>query len=125
VAEHLLAGEILFLGGKADAGIAELREAVRREDALRYDEPPDWILPVRHALGAALLQAGRAAEAEAVYRADLVKIPENGWSLFGLARSLRLQDKNEEAAELEARFGKVWEKADVKLASSCFCQPGV
>jgi tetratricopeptide (TPR) repeat protein len=122
VAEHMLAGEILFLSGDRDKGIAELQEAVKREDDLRYDEPPDWVEPVRHALGAALLRAGRAAEAEEVYREDLKRLPMNGWSLYGLARSLRLLKKDSEAAEVEAQFSKVWQYADVTLASSCFCQ---
>jgi tetratricopeptide (TPR) repeat protein len=125
IAEHLLAGEILYREGKVDPGITELREAVRREDALRYDEPPDWIQPVRHALGASLVRANRAAEAEAVYRDDLRRLPENGWSLFGLGKSLRMQDKSKEAAEVEARFAKIWANADTKLSSSCFCQPGI
>jgi Flp pilus assembly protein TadD len=98
-----------------------LREAVRCEDELRYDEPPDWIQPVRHALGAALMQAGRLAEAGRVYRDDLARLPENGWSLFGLAQSMELQGRLEEAAR--ARFEAVWEDADVPLSSSCFCQP--
>jgi tetratricopeptide (TPR) repeat protein len=124
VAEHLLAGEILFRNGERDAGLAELREAVQCEDRLRYDEPPDWIHPVRHALGAALLQAGLAAEAETVYREDLAKLPNNGWSLFGLGRALRLQNKHDEAAAIEARFRETWRDADVKITSSCYCQPG-
>ena len=74
-----------------------MREAVKREDALRYAEPPDWIIPVRHALGAALLQSRRYTEAEQVYRDDLERHPENGWSLFGLARSLELSGNAEEA----------------------------
>ena len=99
VAESFMRGEILFRSGKVDEGLASLREAAAREDRLRYDEPPDWIQPVRHALGAALLQAGRLAEAEAVFRTDLAQAArKNGWSLFGLARSLRLQKRNAEAA---------------------------
>jgi tetratricopeptide (TPR) repeat protein len=123
VAEHLLAGEILYREGKVEEGIAELCEAVRREDLLRYSEPPDWIHPIRHALGATLLAEGRAAEAEKVYRDDLKKLPENGWSLFGLARALRLQKKDDEAKLFEARFQKAWSAADIKISSSCFCQP--
>jgi tetratricopeptide (TPR) repeat protein len=125
VAEKLVEGEILYREGKKDAGIDALYEAVAREDALRYDEPPDWIQPVRHALGATLMQERRYAEAEQTYRDDLVKLPENGWSLFGLARALRLQKKNDEAEALEARFAEVWKDADTRLKSSCFCQPGV
>jgi tetratricopeptide (TPR) repeat protein len=121
VAERMLAGEILYRQGKIEDAIAALRDAVRREDKLRYVEPPDWIQPVRHALGAALLDAGRFAEAEAVYREDLARYPENGWSLYGLARSLRMQGKGEEASAVSERFEKVWQHADVKLSSSCFC----
>jgi len=125
VAEYLMKGEILFRSGKIDEGLAALRESVAREDRLRYDEPPDWIQPVRHPLGAALLQAGRLGEAEAVFRTDLLKLPGNGWSLFGLARSLRLQKRNAEAAVIEKQFTKVWAKADMKIKSACLCLPGV
>jgi tetratricopeptide (TPR) repeat protein len=79
VAEQLLAGEILYREGKVDRGIALLKDGVKREDALRYDEPPDWIQPVRHALGAMLVKANRPVEAAAVYREDLKRLPENGW----------------------------------------------
>jgi len=125
VAEQLLTGEILYREAKPDEAFAALREAVRREDALRYSEPPDWIIPVRHALGAALMQSGRHAQAEQVYRDDLKRHPENGWSLFGLARSLELQGKTDEANRVRGRFEKAWADADVKLSASCFCQPGV
>ena len=97
---------------------------MKREDALRYDEPPDWIQPVRHALGAALVKANRPVEAAAVYREDLKRLPENGWSLFGLAKALKMQ-KSDEAGEFQERFAKIWANADVKLMSSCFCQPGI
>jgi tetratricopeptide (TPR) repeat protein len=125
VAEALLDGEILYRAGEEEAGFARLREAVQREDALHYDEPPDWIQPVRHPLGAALLQSGKYAEAEEVFRADLAKWPGNGWSLFGLGRALRLQGRDADAAEVEAEFERAWMNADVKLTSPCFCQSGV
>jgi tetratricopeptide (TPR) repeat protein len=125
VAEQLLTGEILYREAKPDEAFTALREAVRREDALRYSEPPDWIIPVRHSLGAALMQSGRYADAERVYRDDLTRHPENGWSLFGLARSLELQGKPDQAGPVRARFEKTWIDADVKLTASCFCQPGV
>jgi len=125
IAENVLAGEIAAREGRMDAAIASLREAVKREDALLYDEPPDWIQPVRHALGATLVRAGKAVEAEAVYREDLKRNSENGWSLFGLERALRMQKKNDEAKEAADRFAKSWASADVKLSSSCFCLPGI
>ena len=124
VAEMLLQGEIQYRAGEVETAIKALREAVQREDQLRYAEPPDWIHPVRHALGATLLREGRAADAEQVYREDLTRLPDNGWSLFGLARSLRLQGKNQAAEMYEAQFQKAWSDADVTLNSSCFCQPG-
>jgi tetratricopeptide (TPR) repeat protein len=123
IATHLLAGEILYREGKVDESLAELREASQIEDTLRYSEPPDWIHPIRHALGATLLQEGRAAEAEKVYREDLVRQPNNGWSLYGLARSLRLQIKDAEAEQIESQFKTIWRDADIQITSSCFCQP--
>ena len=121
--EALLRGELHVAAGRADEGVTALREAAALEDKLRYDEPPDWMQPARHALGAVLLRFDRLAEAEAVYREDLQRLPENGWSLFGLGRALRLQGKDAEAAEVEARFRRVWQNADFELTSSCLCQP--
>jgi tetratricopeptide (TPR) repeat protein len=123
LATHMLEGEILVAEGKVDEGIAELQTAVKEEDLLKYDEPPAWMIPVRHSLGAVLMKAGRFAEAEQVYRDDLARLPENGWSLFGLAESLRDQKKNDdEAAAVKAKFQKCWAKADVKITTSCLCQ---
>jgi len=99
-----------------------LSESVRLEDALHYDEPPAWMIPARHVLGAALMKAGKAAEAEQVYRDDLKKLPNNGWSLYGLADSLRKQGKSAEAAAVDARFKEVWSKADIQITTSCLCQ---
>jgi predicted Zn-dependent protease len=103
-------------------GLSALRRAVKKEDGLRYDEPPDWSIPVRHALGAFLLKAKQPVEAEQVYREDLQRWPENGWSLFGLTQALEQQGKTAEAKEIKRRFEKVWQRADVTLRSSCFCQ---
>ena len=121
---RMVEGEILVRENKLDAGIAELREAIKLEDALNYDEPPGWLIPVRHSLGAILIHNGRYAEAEQVYREDLARLPENGWSLYGLASSLKAQQKNpSEAAATEQNFGRLWAKADTKITSSCLCQP--
>jgi len=121
VAAPMVEGEILVREGKLEEGLAALRSAVKAEDLLRYDEPPGWLIPVRHALGATLMRAGRFTEAEQVYRDDLARLPENGWSLRGLAQSLRSQSKDE-AGLVEARFQKVWAKADLEIPSSCMCQ---
>lgn len=124
IAARMVEGETLVRENKLDAGIAELREAIKLEDALNYDEPPGWLIPVRHSLGATLMQNRRYAEAEQVYRDDLARLPENGWSLYGLASSLKAQQKNaSEAAVTHEKFRKLWAKADTKITSSCLCQP--
>jgi tetratricopeptide (TPR) repeat protein len=125
VVTPMLEGEILIREGRLEEGLFQLRAAVKAEDALRYSEPPDWLIPVRHALGANLMQAGRFVEAEQVYRDDLARLPENGWALFGLAQSLRRQGKEEEAAVVDARFRKIWSTADVQIKSSCLCRPEI
>lgn len=116
-----LDGEIAYRKGDHEKAVAKLREAVRLEDALKYDEPPGWTVPSRHALGAVLLDAKRPDEAEAVYREDLVKYPENGWALRGLATALEMRKKAAEAASVEKRFEAAWARADTDLESSCFC----
>jgi tetratricopeptide (TPR) repeat protein len=120
VATEVLAGELAAARGEKAEAVRHLGEAVRRQDALRYMEPPPWYYPVRQSLGAVLLGAGRAKEAETVYREDLRRNPDNGWSLHGLARSLRAQGKAADATAVERRLRKAWTRADVKLASSRF-----
>lgn len=122
IAALTLDGEILAKQGKLDEAIAKLREAVRLEDKLVYDEPPDWIQPLRHTLGAVLLRSDRAAEAEAVYRQDLQTYAENGWSLMGLRDALEAQGKRAEAAGIGKRFRRQWAKADITPPSTCYCQ---
>ena len=120
LASETLAGEMAARGGDVEAAVKHLALAVRLQDEHWFTEPPPWHYPVRQSLGAALLQAGRAAEAEAVYREDLRRNPENGWSLFGLAQSLRAQGKTADAAVTDARFSRAWARADVRLTSSRF-----
>lgn len=124
VVTPMLEGEILVREGKLEEGLAQLRAAVQSELALHYDEPPGWLIPMRHSLGATLMRAGRYAEAEQVYRDDLARVPGNGWSLFGLAEALTLQHKVAEAAVVRAQFQKCWSHADLSITSSCLCQPG-
>jgi tetratricopeptide (TPR) repeat protein len=124
IAMPMVEGEILIAEGKIDSGIEQLRAAIQKEDALKYDEPPGWMIPVRHSLGAVLMKQQRFAEAEQVYRDDLARLPENGWSLLGLAESLRKQKKNaDEVTQTQAKFRKIWAKADLTITSSCLCQP--
>jgi len=124
VATHLLEGEILIAEGKTDAGIAELRKAVEAEDSLPYYEPPQWIQPTRHTLGAALVEAGKYQEAVDVYQADLKNHPNNGWSLYGLHRAHTGLNQTRQAAKYLADYKKAWVDADFELTSSCLCLPG-
>ena len=124
IAVEVLAGEIAAARGDFEQAIARLHRGVLLEDNLIYMEPPDWHVPVRQSLGAVLLAAGRAAEAEAVYWQDLNHNRENGWALFGLLQSLRAQGKGEQAALIERRFHAAWSRADVKLTASRFMGEG-
>jgi tetratricopeptide (TPR) repeat protein len=118
IAQRVLAGEIDAAQRNFKEAIQQLNEAVRLEDDLRYTEPADWQYPVRQSLGAVLLEAGKPKEAEAVYREDLRRNPENGWSLFGLMVSLQAQGRTADAAKVEERFEKAWAHADVQLSAS-------
>jgi tetratricopeptide (TPR) repeat protein len=120
MAANVLAGEIAAKGGDYASAERLLRAAVAEQDTHWFTEPPPWYFPVRQTLGAVLLQAGRPADAEQVYRDDLNRNPGNGWSLFGLAQSLRAQGKTLDAAQVDERFRKAWSQADVKLVASRF-----
>ncbi len=120
IADAHLAGELAAARGDADEAVVQLELAVARQDALSYMEPPPWYFPTRQALGALLLEAGRADQAEAVHRKDLEQYPSNGWSLFGLAQSLRAQGKDEEAELVERGFAEAWSRADVELVAARF-----
>lgn len=95
--------------------VDEWWQAVRIQDKMNYDEPPEWYYPVRESLGAALLRSSKAAEAEAVFREDLKLHPNNPRSLFGLWKSLEAQKKTTEAQRTHALFEQSWKKADVQL----------
>jgi tetratricopeptide (TPR) repeat protein len=116
----LVDGEVARLKGKLPAALAHFRRASELYDALPYTEPDYWHEPVSHIYGAALLQAHRPAEAEAVYRRSLKDHRIDGWALFGLEKALEAQGRTAEAATVRAEFDKAWSMADVKLASSRF-----
>jgi tetratricopeptide (TPR) repeat protein len=116
----ILEAEILREEGDLGAAIGVLETAVEIEDGLRYDEPEPLNFSARHWLGAALLEAERPADAEGVYRAALADHPHNGWSLFGLERALRAQDRTDEADEVLRAFRKEWASADVWIRASRF-----
>jgi tetratricopeptide (TPR) repeat protein len=100
--------------------IALWTDAVAQADILPYSEPADWFYPVRHYLGAALLSGKKYKEAEAVYREDLRRNPNNGWALFGLAQSLNLQKRTSDAAKVQQELKAAWKHADFQLTSSAF-----
>jgi tetratricopeptide (TPR) repeat protein len=118
IAPEVVAGELAAKRKDWDRALLHLERAVRFEDSLIYQEPADWHAPVRQTLGAVLLEAGRADEAEAVFWEDLRKNPENGWALFGLAQAQEAQGKKDQAAATRARFTKAFADADVKLTSA-------
>jgi tetratricopeptide (TPR) repeat protein len=120
VAEQSLAGELAAARGDHDVAAEHLRKAVELEDAMSYEEPPLWYAPTRQALGAILLKANRPAEAEAVFRDDLTKYPNNGWSLYGLRQALQAQGKESEAADFGDQFERAWSRADVQLTRAAF-----
>jgi tetratricopeptide (TPR) repeat protein len=123
VASSLLEGEILIAEGKRDTAIEELKKAVIAEDKLPYSEPPNWIQPTRHTLGAALVESGRFKEAVATYQDDLKDHPENGWALYGLYRAYTGLKQDKDAAKALARFKLAWADADISTTSSCMCMP--
>ncbi len=123
IARAMAEGELAYHEGEHGIAFAKLRQAVALEENLSYDEPPGWMQPVRHALGALLLADDRNAEAEEVYRTDLKRHPNNAWSLLGLQQSLHKQAKTAEAEALASQVDEAWARADVKPVASCYCHP--
>jgi tetratricopeptide (TPR) repeat protein len=125
VAAHFVAGEIALHQGRYDVAARELEQGAELEDKLIYAEPPQWTQPVRHTLGAVYLAGARYEDAERVYREDLAKWRENGWSLYGLSKALERQGKSEEAADVMHRYNQAWSKADEPTQTSCKCVPHI
>jgi len=131
VAAEMLSGELEYRKGNVEQAFAHLRRSVVLDDNLPYDEPWGWMQPARHALGALLLEQGRVAEAEQVYRDDLglnntlsraSQHPDNVWSLHGHVECLHRQHKHAEAMAMEARLDLAKARADVSIKASCFCR---
>ncbi|HEX5385548.1 MAG TPA: hypothetical protein VFW66_02490 [Gemmatimonadales bacterium] len=117
IAHRHLAAELAVRADRRATAVKLLRDAAAMEDSLTYDEPPAWYHPIRQVLGRVLLDFGDARGAELAFREDLRRNRENGWSLGGLAESLRKQGKTRAAAEVDARFKRAWSGADVKIAA--------
>jgi len=120
IAVEIVAGELAATRGDTEEAVRCLEVALDLESTLLYDEPPAWHQPVRQVLGALLLDAGRAEEAERVYREDLEKFPGNGWSLHGLAAALEAQGRTREADQVRMQLRQAWQSADVTLTASRF-----
>jgi tetratricopeptide (TPR) repeat protein len=118
ICAHDLAGHVALAKKDFDDAVSQLTTAVKLEDDMPYMEPPFSYMPMRHGLGAALLAANRAKEAEEVYRKDLKINPNNGWSLFGLSQAMKSQGNDDAAAAVQSQFEQAWIRADVKIASS-------
>jgi tetratricopeptide (TPR) repeat protein len=124
IAHPVVVARIAATEGRNEEAIAQLRQAVSAQDRLAYNEPPDWFVPSRHLLGAQLLLAGRAAEAERVYREDLLRNPANGWALQGLASALGAQGRMREAARARRELEALWRHADTRLPGSAYWLTG-
>jgi len=115
LASHVIDARIATAKGQRQTAITLWHQAVEIQDALNYDEPADWYYPVRESLGAALLTFGMAADAEPVFRRDLLQNPRNPRSLFGLREALRAQGKTADAAWVDGQFKEAWKNADTEL----------
>jgi len=124
VALPVLAARIAATELRSAEAISALEAATAAEDRLGASGGGEWFFPVRHLLGAQLLTAGRAAQAERVYREDLKRHPGNGWALFGLAAALRAENRRSAAAASRREFSRAWKQPDVRLLSSAFWFPG-
>jgi tetratricopeptide (TPR) repeat protein len=118
IAYEVASGELRARQKRAGEAVKHFAAAVTLEDSLTYMEPPDWPIPVRQLQGAALLALGRATEAEAAFRADLKRFPNNGWALSGLQASLEQQRRTAEAADVARQLEQTWSRADVQLAAA-------
>lgn len=120
IAQLTLRADLALAGGAPSEAVELLRQATAAEDGLAYDEPHLWLAPTRHALGAALLAAGQAAEAEAVYRQDLRHYPGNGWSLQGLALALARQNQGKAASLARQQAKAAFAQAERRPSGSRF-----
>lgn len=122
---YMAKGEMEYRKGNYSEAFDYLRKAVQKDDSLKYDEPWGWMMPVRHALGALLLEQGLFTEAEEVYKEDLALHPANGWALKGLATIYHMVGNQEEAMKTDALFSQAWSSSDIAIKASCYCSKGV
>ena len=108
IAQHVVQARIAQAEGDAERAVKEFQAAADIQDTLPYMEPPFWYYPVRQSLGAALLQAGKAEEAERAFERSLQQFPKNGWALYGLLQAQQAQGKAAAAQATEQRFKQAW-----------------
>ncbi|MFD1096464.1 hypothetical protein [Salegentibacter chungangensis] len=118
IASKVLNAEILASENNYQESIALLKEAVAIEDALNYDEPPDWFFSVRHHLGAVQNEAGKYQDAIATYKEDLKKLPKNGWAYTGLRMAYQKLGDKENLAKTEKLLKESWAYSDIKISNS-------
>lgn len=123
IAMAMLEGETAYREGRLEEAWAALRRGIAAEDKLIYDEPPAWMLPVRHSMGALLMEAGEFKEAEKLYREDQVRHPGNGWTLLGLRQALEAQGRADEGTQYASALQTAWKRVDDRPTSSCACAP--
>lgn len=117
-------GELEYRKENYDEAFELLRQAVQKDDELRYDEPWGWMMPIRHSLGALLLEQGQYEEAMDVFNADLELHPNNGWALKGLASCYHQTGQHQEAKIAEQLFDESWSRSDIHIKAACFCSKG-
>lgn len=118
IARNVLKAEILAKEFKYSESISLLREAIKIEDGLNYNEPPDWFFSVRHHLGAIQIEAGLYNDAVSTYKEDLLRLPKNGWALHGLKLAYENLNKQDKVKEVELLRKQSWENADIVLTTS-------
>lgn len=123
IGDAMLEGELAYREGRLEEAWAALERGIAAEDRLVYDEPPGWVIPVRHAMGALLMEAGEYQRAETLYREDQLDHPRNGWSLLGLKQALEAQGIEEEAMRVAAMLDEAWKDLEERPSSSCACAP--
>lgn len=120
ISSKVLEAELYVKVGKYNEAISMLKEAIKIEDNLNYNEPPDWFFSVRHILGNLLLKTKDYEQAEKIYKEDLTHWPKNGFALNGLFESLTGQGKTKEAEEIKKLFNEAWKYSDTNLKASVF-----
>ena len=108
IAAHVLRARMAQAKGDLDGALKELEPAAALQDKLPYMEPPYWYYPVRQTIGAVLALKGEHERAREAFGESLVRTPNNGWALYGLAQSYARQGKQREAKEVERRLGRAW-----------------